>query len=50
MPASLPPPTESLTAAEARRIALAAQGFGARRSLGRSSWPRVAAAIVVADA
>ena len=45
MPVSLPPPKETLTAAEARRIALAAQGFGARRSPGRSSWPRVAAAI-----
>jgi len=36
---------EQLSRAEARRIALAAQGFGARRTKGRSDWPRIAAAI-----
>lgn len=46
MPASLlPQPKISLTAAEARRIALAAQGFGKRRTAARSSWPHVSAAI-----
>jgi uncharacterized protein YcaQ len=35
----------SLTRAEARRLALAAQGFGARRTTGRSAWPRVEATI-----
>ncbi len=39
------PPEISLKAAEARRIALAAQGFGERRTAARSAWPRVAATI-----
>lgn len=34
-----------MTAAEARRLALAAQGFGRQRTSGQSSWPRIAAAI-----
>ena len=41
----LPPPQGSLTAVEARRVALAAQGFGRRKTAGRSSWPRIDAAI-----
>ncbi len=45
MSAELPRPIASLTNAEARRIALAAQGFGRRRSTGRPSWPTIAAAI-----
>lgn len=45
MPAGLPPPSDSFSAAEARRIALAAQGFGRRRTAGRSSWPAVSGAI-----
>ena len=45
MPARLPPPKISLTASEARKIALAAQGFGRRKTASRSSWPHVRAAI-----
>ena len=45
MSADLPPPQSSLTNSEARRIALAAQGFGRRKTTGRSSWPRISAAI-----
>jgi uncharacterized protein YcaQ len=45
MPPSLPPPKATITASEARRIALAAQGFGRRRTTGRSGWDRVGAAI-----
>ena len=45
MPARLPSQTATLTAAEARRIALAAQGFGRRKTAGISSWPRIATAI-----
>ncbi|MEJ0012380.1 MAG: crosslink repair DNA glycosylase YcaQ family protein [Bauldia sp.] len=45
MPADLPPPKTSLTADEARRIALAAQGFAHRKTAGRSPWPAVAATI-----
>jgi hypothetical protein len=45
MPAHRHPPQISLSAAEARRLALAAQGFARRRNDGRSSWPRIAAAI-----
>lgn len=46
MPAArLPSPADTLTAAEARRIALAAQGFGRRKTAGASSWPRIAEAI-----
>jgi uncharacterized protein len=45
MAARLPPPKDSISAAEARRVALAAQGFGRPRTAGRSPWPRVAAAI-----
>jgi uncharacterized protein YcaQ len=45
MPARLPPPKTSLTAAEARRIGLAAQGFGRRRTEGRSPWSAIAATI-----
>jgi uncharacterized protein YcaQ len=41
----LPRPFASLTNAEARRIGLAAQGFGRRRTAGRSPWPSIAAAI-----
>jgi uncharacterized protein YcaQ len=44
MPLS-PNPSDALKASEARRIALAAQGFGARRSVSPSPWPRAAAAI-----
>ncbi|MGR3540097.1 MAG: winged helix-turn-helix domain-containing protein [Hasllibacter sp.] len=36
---------ERLTASEARGIALAAQGFGARRTAGVSGWPAMAAAL-----
>jgi uncharacterized protein YcaQ len=45
MPARAPSPALSLKASEARRIALAAQGFGSRRSASSSPWPRAAAAI-----
>lgn len=45
MPAGLPPPKDLFSAAEVRRIALAAQGFGRRRTAGRSNWPAIAAAI-----
>jgi hypothetical protein len=45
MPASPPPPRASITAAEARRIALAAQGFARRKTAGRSQWERIGAAI-----
>ena len=45
MPAGLPRPKDSFSAAEARRIALAAQGFGRRRTAGRSTWPAISAAI-----
>lgn len=45
MPATRPKPTLSLTLNEARRIALAAQGFGRRPSPGRSPWRSVEAAI-----
>lgn len=45
MPAGLPRPKDSLSNAEARAIALAAQGFGRRRTAARSSWPAIAAAI-----
>ena len=45
MPATLPPPKASLTNAEARRIALAAQGFGRRKTAGRSGYATIAAAI-----
>jgi uncharacterized protein YcaQ len=45
MPAGTSSPNDSLTPSEARRIALAAQGFGRRKTAGRSPWPRVAAAI-----
>lgn len=38
-------PKGHLSAGEARRIALAAQGFGARKTAGQSAWPRVASAI-----
>jgi uncharacterized protein YcaQ len=38
-------PQISLTAAAARRIALAAQGFGVRRTAARTPWPRTAAVI-----
>ena len=40
-----PHPKIALTLAEARRVGLAAQGFGLRRTAGRSSWPRIGAAI-----
>lgn len=43
MPAG--PPVLSVKASEARRIALAAQGFGARRSVSVSPWPRAAEAV-----
>jgi uncharacterized protein len=46
MPATLPLPKASLTNAEARRIGLAAQGFGRRKTAGRSPWPAIAATIV----
>ena len=42
---SAAPPTLSLKASEARRIALAAQGFGQRRAAAASPWPRAAEAI-----
>jgi uncharacterized protein YcaQ len=45
MPAGRPNPALSLKASEARRVALAAQGFGARRSASVSPWPRAAAAV-----
>ena len=45
MPAPGPLPKESLTLAETRRLALAAQGFGQRRTDARSPWPRVAAIV-----
>lgn len=45
MPATLPPPKVSLTNAEARRIALAAQGFGRRKTAGRSGYATIASAI-----
>ena len=45
MPALDPSPKESLTLAETRRLALAAQGFGERRTGARSPWPRVAAVV-----
>lgn len=35
----------ALGRAEARRLALAAQGFGARRSAAASGWPRIAQAV-----
>jgi uncharacterized protein YcaQ len=38
-------PAISLKSSEARAIALAAQGFGARRTAGRSAWPRMAETI-----
>jgi uncharacterized protein len=41
----LPPAVATLTQAEARRIALAAQGFGPRPTAGRSPWKSVASAI-----
>jgi hypothetical protein len=37
--------TQTLSNAQARRIALAAQGFGARRTGGRANWRRVRGAI-----
>lgn len=37
--------TQTLSNAQARRIALAAQGFGARRAGGRANWRRVRGAI-----
>lgn len=45
MSAPHPPPKSSLTNSEARRIALAAQGFGRRKTAGRSSWQRIGATI-----
>jgi uncharacterized protein len=45
MPASLQPPGLSLTAREARAIALAAQGFGRRKTAAVSPWPHARAAI-----
>jgi uncharacterized protein YcaQ len=45
MPARTPSSVLSLKASEARRVALAAQGFGSRRSSSSSPWPRAAAAI-----
>ena len=44
MPAE-PPPKLTITSAEARRMAIAAQGFNRRNAATRSSWNRVAAAI-----
>jgi len=40
-----PADTIALSRAEARRIALAAQGFASRRTAAPSSWPRVASTI-----
>jgi uncharacterized protein YcaQ len=40
-----PHSTIHLSAAEARRVALAAQGFGRRKTAGRSSWNRIGAAV-----
>ena len=40
-----PAPTNFLTTSESRRIALAAQGFSARRSVALSPWTRAAATI-----
>jgi uncharacterized protein YcaQ len=45
MPAGLPPPRESLSAADARNAALAAQGFARRKTSGRSPWARIAGVI-----
>jgi uncharacterized protein YcaQ len=45
MPASLLSPRISLTAREARTIALSAQGFGRRRTAAVSPWPHARAAI-----
>src|SRR5436190_142165 len=45
MPAKLPPTKASITIAEARRIGLAAQGFGRRKTAGRSPWRAVEATI-----
>ncbi|HVY20515.1 MAG TPA: crosslink repair DNA glycosylase YcaQ family protein [Bauldia sp.] len=42
MPAAAVPPKVSLSNDEARRIALAAQGFTRRKTAGRSPWPVVA--------
>ena len=43
--AAVPPATTTLSLAEARRIALAAQGFDGASRDGRSRWPSVAAVI-----
>jgi uncharacterized protein YcaQ len=45
MPARDSKPSASLSANEARRIALAAQGFARRPTAGRSPWPSVESAI-----
>jgi uncharacterized protein YcaQ len=45
MPATPHKPAASLTADEARRIALAAQGFGRKPTAGRSPWSVVSGAI-----
>ena len=45
MPANLPPPKASITNAEARRVGLAAQGFGRRKTAGCSPWRAVEATI-----
>lgn len=45
MPATPAPPKASLTADEARRIGLAAQGFAHRKTAGRSPWNAVSTTI-----